>query len=658
MHVAPWWTATAVAVHQGQGRLLWRRMTTRSQRPEMTFPRLHASASSARRAAFLLAALLLVAGACHDDDGTGPAPTGTVAGTVTSSLGGPISGATVSITPSSGTAPSDVTTDGDGKFSISSVPVADGKGTISLADLPDNCTDPGSISYSGLANGQTLTKDIEVDCDPLTGTVAGTVTSSLGGPLEDVHVSVDPDGDAAPVEVATDADGKFSIAGVPVGSGTVSLSGVPDNCSAPAASTYEGLSGGSTKTVDIEVPCDATTGALTVNIAGVVNFDADVQVTGPNGYSKAVTKTTTLTGLEPGSYTVTAAPVVVDDSVVISRYLAVTGGSPASVLAGDTDSVNVTYAIRTGSGGLWFTNIGNGKIARFAAGQLHSDGSPVDTTSIVGPGSPYGAAFDSAGNLWVTGEAGDKLHAYGRDSLVAGGNPVPVAVLGGSMDAPRAIAFDGNGTLWVASSANNSIFGYSAALALAGGSPTPTVSITSTDLHAPAALAFDADGNLWVANLGSGSASLVEFSAAQLVSGGSIAAAVTLIPTSVLTAPTGIAFDANGNLWVANSDAVGSTAAVLSFTPAQLAAGGSPAPSVIVHLENPSLTGGLAFDESGSLWLSNASANALQKYSAAQLATSGTPTPAVTISAVAGGSLSLPAALVFDPHAEGLPIRW
>jgi sugar lactone lactonase YvrE len=622
----------------------------------MNFPRLHASAGIARRSAILLAGLLLAAGASHDDDGTGPAPTGTVAGTITSSLGGAMSGVSISVAPSSGTAPAQVTTDGDGEFSISGVPVADGKGTISLAELPDNCTDPGAISYSGLANGQTVTKDIQVDCDPLTGTVAGTVTSSLGGPLQDVHVSVDPDGDAPPVEVATDADGKYSIAGVPVGSGSVSLSGVPDNCSVPAASAYDGLTGGSTKTVDVTVPCDATTGALTVNVAGVVDFDASVQVTGPNSYSTVVTKTTTLTDLEPGSYTVVGAPVVVDDPVVVSRYVAATAGSPKTVVVGDTVSVNVTYAIRTGSGGLWFTNIGNGRIARFAAGQLHATGSPVDTTSIVGPGSPFGAAFDSAGNLWVAGKTGDKLVAYSREQLVAGGTPVPLTSITGFMDAPDAIAFDDDGTLWVASSGNNSIFGYSAAQVKAGGSPTPAITITSADLQTPVALAFDADGDLWVAN--SGAASFAEFSASQLATGGNISANVKLTASSGVATPSGLAFDADGNLWIANSDPIGTTSGVVAFTAAQLASSATLAPAIAVLFQNPALTGGVAFDESGSLWVSNAGANALYKYSADQLASSGTPTPAATISLGTGGSLDLPAALVFDPHAEGLPIRW
>ncbi len=623
----------------------------------MTFPSLRAPSTIARRSAALLAGLLLAVGACHDDDGTGPAPTGTVAGTVTSSIGGPISGIKITAKPTSGTAPAEVTTDGDGKFSISGVPVSDGKGTVSLAGLPDNCTDPGALAYSGLANGKTVTKDVEVDCDPLTGTVAGTVTSSVGGPLADVHVSVDPAGDAAAMDATTDADGKYSIVGVPIGAGTVSLGvGIPANCTTPDAKLYDGLEDGVTKAVDFTVPCDATTGSLTVTLTGVVDFDASVSVTGPGGYDTVVTETTTLTDLEPGSYSVSGAPVVVDDPVVISRYVAATAGSPASVVAGETASVAVTYAIRTGSGGLWFTNEGNGKIARFAAGQLHASGSPVDTTSITGPASPFGAAFDSAGNLWVTGAADDKLVAYSREQLVAGGTPAPLRTLTGSMDSPNAIAFDGNGTLWVASGTNNSLIGYSAAQIKAGGNPTPAFTITSSDLNDPGSLAFDADGNLWVGNLGN--ASLVAFSPGQLAGGGSVSASFKLTPSSGLVAPTGLAFDESGNLWVANSDPVGSTAGVLSFTPVQLTSGGTPAPTVTLLLANPSLTGGLAFDESGSLWISNAGANTLQKYSADQLATSGTPTPATTVSLGAGGSLNVPAALVFDPHAEGLPIRW
>jgi sugar lactone lactonase YvrE len=207
----------------------------------------------------------------------------------------------------------------------------------------------------------------------------------------------------------------------------------------------------------------------------------------------------------------------------------------------------------------------------------------------------------------------------------------------------------------VASSGNNSIFGYSYAQLKAGGSPTPAITITSADLQYPIAMAFDVDGNLWVAN--SDDATVVEFSASQLATGGNINANVKLAPSSGITKPTGLAFDTGGNLWVANSDPVGTTSGVVAFTAAQLAASGTSAPAITVLFQNPSLTGGLAFDKSGGLWVSNAGTNSLVKYSSDQLTSSGTPTPATTISLGAGGSLNLPAALVFDPHAEGLPIR-
>ncbi len=623
----------------------------------MTFPHILAPAKIARRSTLLLASLLLVAAGCHDD-GTGPAPTGTVAGTITSTLGGALSGVKITATPTSGAAPAEVTTDGDGKFSIAGVPVSDGKGTISLAGLPGNCTDPGDVAYSGLAKGQAVTKDIEVDCDPLTGTVAGTVTSSLGGPLADLTVSVDPDGDAPAVSGTTDADGKYSVAGVPLGSGSVAVSGVPDNCSVPAAATYDGLADDATKTVDVTVSCEATTGALTVTVTGVVNFDANVQVTGPNSYSTAITQTTTLTDLEPGSYTVSGMPVVVDDPVVVSRYVAATAGSPVSVAAGDTAAVAVTYAIRTGSGGLWFTNRGSKSISRFAAGQLHASGSPADTTSITTSIGALFAAFDSSGNLWVSNASDDELRAYTRDQLVDGGTPTPTRKLTSTdLAGPRGIAFDGNGNLWVVNAGNGNILQFSAAQVKNGGAATPAISITSTGLSNPTGAAFDAAGNLWIADFG-GSV-VAKYTVAQLTAGGSATPAVPLSATSgSLNHPTALAFDASGNLWVANDTPVGADNIIVSFAKADLASTGSPAPGVSIEMSGNPGPYGLAFDESGSLWAALNSANELVSYSAAQLASAGALTPSVVITAAAGGTMNGPSALVFDPHAAGLPIRW
>lgn len=82
-------------------------------------------------------------------------------------------------------------------------------------------------------------------------------------------------------------------------------------------------------------------GSLTVTIDGLPGgVDGDVQVTGPGGFDTTLTSTTTLTGLEPGSYEVLAAEV--DDAG--DAYGATVSASPATVPAGGSASALVTYA--------------------------------------------------------------------------------------------------------------------------------------------------------------------------------------------------------------------------------------------------------------------------------------------------------------------------
>jgi secreted PhoX family phosphatase len=94
-----------------------------------------------------------------------------------------------------------------------------------------------------------------------------------------------------------------------------------------------------------------------------------------------------------------------------------------------------------------------------------------------------------------------------------------------------------------------------------------------------------------------------------------------------------IAFDANGNLWVANGGQA-NYSSVVEFSAAQLAASGSPAPNVTLTPNAGSLNqpAGLAFDASGDLWVSNMGANTVVEFTPSQIASSGSPTPGVTVS--------------------------
>jgi sugar lactone lactonase YvrE len=124
-----------------------------------------------------------------------------------------------------------------------------------------------------------------------------------------------------------------------------------------------------------------------------------------------------------------------------------------------------------------------------------------------------------------------------------------------------ALAFDSHGTLWMATAGG--ILGASAAQlsASSNGAITPRYTIpasssatTPNALQTPSGLAFDANGNLWVAN----SISVVEYTAAQLASAttGSASPAPThYVTDSNATGETYdfVAFDAHGNLWVSAS---------------------------------------------------------------------------------------------------------
>jgi hypothetical protein len=98
---------------------------------------------------------------------------------------------------------------------------------------------------------------------PSTGTVSGSVTSSLGGGIAGVTVAVTPLGGSALPTVQTTADGTYSVTTVPSGAGTVTIMGLPANCTTPSPTNFTGLTGGGTVTINIAVTCTAPTGTVT-----------------------------------------------------------------------------------------------------------------------------------------------------------------------------------------------------------------------------------------------------------------------------------------------------------------------------------------------------------------------------------------------------------
>jgi sugar lactone lactonase YvrE len=120
------------------------------------------------------------------------------------------------------------------------------------------------------------------------------------------------------------------------------------------------------------------------------------------------------------------------------------------------------------------------------------------------------------------------------------------------------------------------------------GAPAPTITTFASGFNFPAATAFDAAGNLYVANNGAGTVSKVT------------PAGTVSTFASGLNGPAGLAFDAAGNLYVSNN----SNGTVSKVTPAGTVS------TFATGFNNP---GSLAIDAAGNLYVNNESTSTVSK---------------------------------------------
>jgi PKD domain len=228
--------------------------------------------------------------------------TGSISGTVLSSLGGGLSGVTISVAGGGTT-----TTAAGGSYALSSVPI--GSRAVTVSNVPANCTVPAAQTTTVAAN-TTSTVNFTVACTTgsgaTTGSVQGRVTrASDGSAIGFTRVVVQPTGGVALAAVTTAVDGNYTATGVPVGTGasagagSITVTDLPAGCTAPPAQAYSGLAANSSVTVNVAVTCAvATTGSLTGRITRSTGGDAaGVSVVAtPNGASALSAVTTNGSG--------------------------------------------------------------------------------------------------------------------------------------------------------------------------------------------------------------------------------------------------------------------------------------------------------------------------------------------------------------------------
>lgn len=424
---------------------------------------------------------------------------------------------------------------------------------------------------------------------------------------------------------------------------------------ATLTATSSGVSADATITVE---PVSATAGNLSIYLDQLVEAGSRgaVEVTGPGGFSATLTASRTLLDLAPGDYTVSASAVRVRQGSLDAIRRPELACPPPSMPGGVTCSVTVTaaqtarvhavYHLDPASGRVYLPSYAPGSVGGYGASQLTTSNSEPPAFLLGGTPSAQGVAFDTRGNLWVSDWDNYTVREYAAPDLGASGSPTPLVTLTlGGLNNPTALAFDASGNLWVTSRGNATVTRFDAAQLVASGSPMAAAVLSddgSNQLSGPSGIAFDAAGRLWFAN--TFSRKLFRYDDPGALVGGTTAAPDAVIDTFGFTAPVALAFASNGDLWVSDDTTV------VKLAPDQLEASGTVTPTVI--LAGLGGSSGMAFDAAGNLWVTDTDSRLLA-FTPAELATSGSPTPSVVVSGFEGVNMGL---LAFYPPPAGVPL--
>ena len=198
-------------------------------------------------------------------------------------------------------------------------------------------------------------------------------------------------------------------------------------------------------------------------------------------------------------------------------------------------------------------------------------------------------------------------------SILQGSGAAPTVAISGSNTefstyAPQCVQEDSFGDVTVVGSPGSrqagAILYFTSGGFAPGGNLTPDAVITGTNtqLVNPVGCAFDASGNLWIANDDNFNYSVVMFSSAQLSAGGNVAPArviqpVTCCGNSSLCNTVSMTFDPSGNLWTGSL-----CAPTAEFSAASIQSSGSPFP--VAWFGQAAGVSSLRFDSGGNLWTS------------------------------------------------------
>lgn len=230
--------------------------------------------------------------------------------------------------------------------------------------------------------------------------------------------------------------------------------------------------------------------------------------------------------------------------------------------------------------------------------------------------TPGGIAVDGSGNMYVADVFNNRIRKItpdGNVSTFAGdGNSGHLNGTGTAAEfyAPQGLAVDGNGNVYVADYGNNMIRKITPAGEVSDFAGNGTAgyvegAAASAEFRGPYGLAFDTQGNLYVADNGNNmirkitSAGVVSNVAGKTVAGYTdVTVNATTGVNALFRHPSGVVVDATGNIFVAD----GGNSAIRQITPAGVVttvAGGTVQASLIGNAN------GIAIDQQGDLYITD-----------------------------------------------------
>ncbi len=269
--------------------------------------------------------------------------------------------------------------------------------------------------------------------------------------------------------------------------------------------------------------------------------------------------------------------------------------APATTAQG----MNTPYSVAVDNNGrLWVVDRGNSRVLRFegaaskvsgaaADGVLGQPGFTTKNTALTAQGMnlPHGAAVDAAGRLWVVDTSNNRVLRFDSAAGLANGTAASgvlgqpgfttgaAALTQAGMYLPQGAAVDAGGRLWVADTSNSRVLRFDGAASKANGTAANgvlgqasftvrTAALTQAGVDLPRGVAVDANGRLWVADTGNnralwfdGAATKANGAAANgLLGQASFTAEVAAATAQGLSQPFGVGVDSGGRLWVADTN--------------------------------------------------------------------------------------------------------